>query len=161
MNTPKSMLAGLAATLVLSALMVMKAMMGLLPQLDVIAMLSTMMGSTMIVGWAAHFMIGTVIFGIAFAVLHRFLPGTTNLTKGVAFSLGAWMMMIAVMPMAGAGLFGLNLGIMAPVMTLILLVIYGVVLGFTFGKLTSRHPVVAAHASGSPANSRFTTLCLD
>lgn len=44
-------------------------------------------------------------------------------------------MMIIVMPMAGAGLFGLNIGIMAPVATLILHLIFGAVLGYTYAKL--------------------------
>jgi hypothetical protein len=38
-------IAGLAATVVLSALMVMKAMMGVMPELDLPKMLATMMGS--------------------------------------------------------------------------------------------------------------------
>jgi uncharacterized membrane protein YagU involved in acid resistance len=128
--------------------MVMKSMMGLMPQLDVIAMLSSMMNGPAAIGWAAHFTIGTVVFGIAFALLRRSLPGKTNVVKGVVFGLAAWaMMMIAVMPMAGAGLFGLNLGIVAPVMTLMLHVIYGIVLGLTFEKLTSRSDTTLAHGS--------------
>ena len=148
MNIPQSMLANLAATIVLAVLMVMKSMMGLMPQLDVIAMLSSMMNGPAAVGWAGHFMIGTIVFGIAFALLRRSLPGKTNLVKGVVFGLGAWaMMMIAVMPMAGVGLFGLNLGIVAPVMTLILHVIYGIVLGLTFERLTSRGETTLVHGS--------------
>jgi len=37
-----------------------------------------------------------------------------------------------VMPMAGAGLFGMAMGIMAPMMTLVLHVIFGAVLGAVF-----------------------------
>nr|WP_244483514.1 DUF6789 family protein [Mesorhizobium sp. 1M-11] len=44
-------------------------------------------------------------------------------------------MMILPMPMAGAGLFGLALGMMAPVMTLILHFIWGAVLGVMFRML--------------------------
>jgi hypothetical protein len=42
-------------------------------------------------------------------------------------------MMIVMMPMAGAGFFGSHLGMMAPVMTLVLHVIYGFVLGAVYG----------------------------
>ena len=50
------------------------------------------------------------------------------------FGVGAWlMMMIAVMPMAGAGLFGMNFGMVAPVMTLVLHIIFGAVLGGVYG----------------------------
>lgn len=39
------------------------------------------------------------------------------------------------MPMAGAGFFGLALGMMAPIMTLILHLIWDAVLGFVFRVL--------------------------
>lgn len=137
----RSMIAGFAATVVLSILMVMKGMMGLMPELDVIAMLSQMSQDMMGIGgaglaWLMHFMIGTVLWGILFALLYEKLPGTAAVVKGISFGVLAWlMMMILPMPMAGAGLFGLNLGMMAPVMTLILHVIFGAVLGYVFHAL--------------------------
>lgn len=51
-------------------------------------------------------------------------------------------MMVAVMPMAGAGLFGLNLGIMVPILIFVLHVIFGAVLRWTYGRLLHR----AGHA---------------
>jgi len=36
------------------------------------------------------------------------------------------------MPMAGVGLFGMTMGLMAPMMTLVLHVIFGAVLGVTY-----------------------------
>nr|WP_293039987.1 DUF6789 family protein [Paraburkholderia sp.] len=136
-----AMMAGFVATVVLSLLMVMKGAMGIMPALNPVAMLSTMANAKMglpetpMVGWLAHFMIGTVAWGILFALLYRLLPGYTPLRKGMSFSVLAWiMMMVGPMPMAGAGLFGLNLGIMAPVMTLVLHLIWGATLGFTFGQ---------------------------
>jgi len=44
-------------------------------------------------------------------------------------------MMVIAMPMSGAGLFGMNLGMMAPVMTLMLHLIWGAVLGGSYGAL--------------------------
>jgi hypothetical protein len=41
-------------------------------------------------------------------------------------------MMIVMMPMSGAGLFGMSLGMMAPVMTLMLHVIFGFALGVVY-----------------------------
>ena len=50
--------------------------------------------------------------------------------------LAAWlMMMLAVMPMAGQGLFGLNPGMVAPVMTAMLHVIFGAVMGLVYAQL--------------------------
>ena len=58
--------------------------------------------------------------------------------KGVIFGVGAWLlMMLAVMLIAGAGMFGMNLGMVAAVMTIMLHVIYGAVLGGVFAALQS------------------------
>ena len=134
-NMLKGVVAGFAATVVLSALMVMKSLMGLMPELDTVAMLTNMMGaSSPVMGWIAHFFIGAVIWGGLFAWLNGNIPGGSQWLKGIIFGVGAWLlMMIAVMPMAGAGFFGMALGMMAPVMTLVLHIIFGVVLGGVYG----------------------------
>jgi hypothetical protein len=134
-NIVKGVVAGFAATVVLSSLMVMKATMGLMPDLDVISMLTNMMGApSPVAGWVAHLMIGSVVWGVLFAWIDPNLPGDSHLLKGIVFGAGAWlMMMIAVMPMAGAGLFGMSFGMMAPIMTLVLHIIFGAVLGGVYG----------------------------
>lgn len=146
----RGMIGGFAATVVLSLLMIMKAKMGLMPDLNVIAMLSGMAHAHMgvaaspMVGWLMHFMIGTVIWGLLFALTYNVLPGGSAIGKGVVFAIGAWLLMMLIpMPMAGAGLFGMKMGMMAPVMTLILHLIWGVVLGWVFGALAKKTPVTA------------------
>jgi len=138
----KGVIAGLAATVVLSAIMVMKQMMGLMPELNAIAMMTKMAGAgTPLVGWVMHFVIGSVAWGLLFTLLHDKLPGGPVLS-GILFAIGAWvLMMVMVMPMAGAGLFGLGIGMMAPVMTLILHVIFGAILGAVFDRLTGQAAV--------------------
>jgi len=127
---------GLAATMVLSMIMVAKGMMGLMPELNVIVMLSSMMKTAPIVGWVVHIMIGMLAWGLGFVAVSKYLPGRTDLAKGISFGIAAWaLMMLMVMPMAGAGFFGLKMGMMAPVMTLMLHIIYGAVLGFVYDKL--------------------------
>ncbi|AHB76829.1 DUF6789 family protein [Pandoraea pnomenusa] len=140
----RSMAAGFIATVVLSLLMLMKAAMGVMPELNPVDMLSSMahmkmgMPDSPMVGWLAHFMIGTVLWGILFRLLYDRLPGGNALLKGISFSALAWlMMMLLPMPMAGAGLFGLKLGMMAPVMTLMMHLIWGAVLGYTYGRLSA------------------------
>lgn len=146
-NIAKAMVAGFVATVVLSALMVMKSMMGLMPELDVIAMLSKMMESSPAMAWIAHFMIGTVVWGGLFAWLDPRLPGKSHVLKGVTFGIGAWLlMMTAVMPMAGAGLFGMNFGMMAPGMTMVLHIIFGAVLGGIYG---AERPAIAHRLQAS------------
>jgi hypothetical protein len=132
-NISAGLLAGFVATVVLSALMVVKGMMGVMPELDVAAMIGMMMGVSVAVGWVVHFMIGTIVWGGGFALLYELIPGGSAVVKGIVFGVAAWLgMMIIVMPMAGAGLFGMNLGIMAPVMTLVLHVVFGAVLGAVY-----------------------------
>ncbi|MEO7775467.1 MAG: DUF6789 family protein [Steroidobacteraceae bacterium] len=141
----RSMTAGFIATVVMSLLMLMKNAMGIMPELNPVAMLSDManakmgMPATPLVGWLAHFMIGTVLWGILFALVYGWLPGSKAVAKGLSFSVFAWLMMMLVpMPMAGAGLFGLKLGIMAPVVTLMMHLIWGAVLGYSYAWLASR-----------------------
>jgi len=137
MNIKAGVIAGFVATVVLSLVMVMKTAMGVMPELNAIKMLAGMMNMPLVTGWVAHFMIGTVVWGVLFAALVNKLPGST-LMSAIIFSIGAWvMMMIGPMPMAGAGLFGMNLGMMAPVATLVLHLIWGVVLGLTYKKIAS------------------------
>lgn len=132
-NVLAGLLAGFVATVVLSAMMMAKTMMGVMPELDVIEMLSAMMGAPALMGWVGHFMIGTLAWGGGFAVLYGLIPGSGAVQKGIIFGIAAWLgMMIVVMPMAGAGLFGMAFGIMAPMMTLVLHIIFGAVLGVAY-----------------------------
>lgn len=129
--------AGFAATIVLSAIMVAKQAMNVMPELDPIQMISGMFESPRAVGWLVHFAIGTLLWGMLFAWLAPHLPGPMWL-RGVIFGAGAWLvMMVVMMPMAGAGLFGLKMGAMAPVATLMLHGIFGAVLGAVYGKLAA------------------------
>lgn len=142
-NLFNGILAGFVATIVLSVLMVLKSMMGVMPQLDVIAMLGSMMGTGAAMGWVAHFVIGAVLWGGAFALLYDRIPGSSAVIRGIVFGIAAWViMMVAVMPMAGAGFFGMGLGLMAPIMTLILHIIFGAVMGFVYEKRA--HPGAAS-----------------
>lgn len=132
------LVAGFIATVVLSVIMVAKSVMGIMPELDVIAMLSAMMGAPATMGWLGHFMIGTLAWGGGFALLYGLIPGGVALTKGIVFGIAAWLgMMVMVMPMAGAGFFGMGFGIMAPMMTLVLHIIFGAVLGTVFHMLAA------------------------
>ena len=140
------MLAGLAATVVLSMIMLVKGMLGLMPELNLAAMLGSMMNTTPAMGWVIHFMIGMLAWGVGFVFFFNVLPGVSDLGKGLSFGIAAWfLMMVVVMPMAGVSLFGVGMGSMAPAMTLMLHVVYGAVLGLVFGRLEPpkrplRHP---------------------
>ena len=144
----KGFVAGAAATAVLSALMIMKSMMGLMPALDLPKMIAGMIGAPdqPIIGWAVHVMIGVVGYGVAIALADGRLPGRSRILHGVLIGFVGWLvMMVMLMPMAGAGLFGMALGMMAPLMTLMLHLIFGAVLGGVYGRLSHHdsHPAIA------------------
>lgn len=83
-------------------------------------------------------MIGTIGYGLAFALLGARLPGDLVM-QGVILSLIGWLiMMIVVMPIAGAGLFALSLGIGATIMTLLLHIVFGAVLGAVFKAIPEK-----------------------
>jgi hypothetical protein len=132
------LLAALVATIVLSLLMVLKTKMGVMPDLNIIKMIAGTMGGGAALGWAVHFIIGVVGYGAAMAILNEHLPGDSPIWHGMIIGFLGWLiMMMMVMPMAGVGMFGLAMGPMAPMMTLVLHLIFGTVLGWTCGKLLS------------------------
>ncbi len=146
--------AGFIATLVLSAMMILKTLSGVLPQLDVIRMLNgmmsvplTLLNATLLLGWIAHVAIGSVAWGITFAVIQDRMPDWRGWAKGITFGVGAWLvMMLVVMPMGGAGLFGMNIGLIVPVMTMGLHVVYGAVLGIAFERYSKKRTDETAEA---------------
>lgn len=76
-HVSKGLLAGFVATVALSLLMVMKNALGLMPELNIIAMLTNMannwvgLPATPVVGWLIHFMVGTIFMGSS---LRLFIP---------------------------------------------------------------------------------------
>ena len=151
-NIGKGLTAGLAATVALLILMILKAQVGLMPGLDIPKMLAGLAGAPgqPLVGWAVHLVIGIVLYGIAIATLDDRLPGDGSLMHGLVLAVVGWLiMMLVLLPLAGAGLFGMNMGIMAAVMTLILHLIFGAVLGWTYGRLMRRDPILATDGSAT------------
>lgn len=115
-----------------------------------------------------HFMIG-IVWGIAFALTSRMSPGPFWL-RGMLLSIAPWLiMMVVMMPMAGAGFFGLALGMAAPVVTLVLHLVFGAELGAVYGvpyTVSHRHdwrrmPGIGGNAAhgrwrlGMPAAARW------
>jgi hypothetical protein len=137
------LLAGLAATIVASVLMVGISAIGLTPGVDAIEMLrhlgATHFGlpDSSVAAWIGHLAIG-VSLGLVFASSYETWPGAPAM-KGAVFAIMIWLLMMSMfMPMVGAGFFGTNIGVVAPVATLVLNLIFGVVLGVVFGRQMRR-----------------------
>jgi len=101
---PRGFVAGLIATGVLSAVLLIQASLGALPQVNMIAMLATLVSASMLVGWIAHFVIGALLWGLLYALIYPRIPGRGPVAKALAFAVGAWLaMMILLLPATGAG----------------------------------------------------------
>lgn len=105
------------------------------------ALLATIVGmpEQPAVGWLLHILAGTLILGPAFAYLYPRLPTDTSGTKGIVFSVGAWiLMMLTVAPMAGLGLFAGRAGFGTIGWMLLIHIVFGVVLGTVYGELRKK-----------------------
>jgi uncharacterized membrane protein YagU involved in acid resistance len=136
----RAVLAGLAGTVMMTALMLMAPMMGM-PPMNIGAMLGSVMGGDVALGWMAHFVIGVVLaLGYA-AVFAKRLPGAP-VVRGALFSLLPWVMaQVVVMPMMGMGLFSGS--ILAAGGSLMGHIVYGTVLGLVHGSSASSAFVAA------------------
>lgn len=141
-NLAKGMLAGFVGTLVISLVMILRLSAGVMPWYNPIEIMNltahNLLGTpdSLVVGWVIHFLVGTVIWGLLFVKLSPYLPGSNDTRRGLVFGLGAWLVvMLTVFPMAGSGLFGLGLGLVAPISTLLGHIVFGLVLGATYSWL--------------------------
>jgi len=132
----RGLIAGLIATIALSAAMLFKQSMGVMPELDPIDMITAMSGTgSRAAGWIGHFVIGAIFWGGGFGIVNPYLPGPHWL-RGTIFAVGAWLvMMIVVMPVEGAGLFGFGRGTMVAGATLLLHILFGLVMGGVYDAL--------------------------
>jgi hypothetical protein len=140
-----SLVAGVVAT---GALWVLKLTRGTIPQLDTIRFLDRVAEATskatglpdaLTNGWMWHWVIGTVIWGTLFGIMFPILPGQKYWVKGVAFGVIAGLLtMLLVMPLAGAGYFGMDLTLLDPVVSLVYHIIYGVTLAGVYALLVER-----------------------
>ncbi len=133
LNPGKAVLAGLAGTVVMTALMLMAPLMGM-PPMNIGAMLGSVMGGNFALGWMAHFVIG-VVLAVGYAALFAArLPGAP-VVRGALYSLLPWLMaQVVVMPMMGMGLFSGSM--LAAGGSLMGHIAYGLVLGLVYGSST-------------------------
>ena len=148
-NSARGMLAGLVATLVLSGLLLLKSTMNLVPDLNIIRLLTILGSIGTVAAWMDHFIVGVVVWGLLFGAYDAVATRPAHWLKGIIFGLVTWvLMMVVFMPLAKVGFFGSKIGLMAPAVTLLYHLVYGAVLGTTYGLLTTFLP--AKEPEGSP-----------
>lgn len=103
----QSLVGGIVATTVMSAVMMLAAMMGM-PKMSPPQMLATIMGVSMAVGWLMHFMIG-VVFALSYAFLFIKVVRRINskILKGAIFGMAAFIFAQIAMAMLDAMMGGL------------------------------------------------------
>ena len=141
-NALKGMVAGLVATLVLCGLMVLNSATELMPQINIIRWLTALGSLSVPSAWMDHFIVGVIIWGLLFAVYDGAASRPAPWLKGIIFGVFTWlMMMVTFMPLAGAGFFGAKVDISTLIGLLVLNLIFGAVLGVTYGLLGVVAPV--------------------
>ena len=144
LNLGRAIAAGITGTAAMTMLMLLAPKMGM-PPMNIGAMLGSVMGGNVVLGWAAHFMIGTVLALSYAAVFAGRLPGAPAV-RGAIFSLLPWLMaQLVVMPMMGLGLFSGSM--LAAGGSLMGHLLFGAVAGLVYGASTNSAPAPQhAHA---------------
>jgi len=148
----KGVVAGFAATIVISALEAVNMLVlnnFFAPFPGIIARVPGV--GNLAAGWVIHFIAGTFVLGPLFGILCPRLPTSTPETKGILFAIGAWIVMLGVMTIAGDPLvFGRNFGTIG--WMLLTHAVFGIVLGNVYARLVAREKRAHAVIGGAPAH---------
>ncbi|PJB69644.1 MAG: hypothetical protein CO093_09990 [Alphaproteobacteria bacterium CG_4_9_14_3_um_filter_47_13] len=147
-KTIKGIIAGVGVTFIMSALILVKTAMHILPGIDAVLIFTNISqiyfgtGANTAYGWALFFAISGVLYGALFGGLERLWPGRTDLTKGLWFGFFVWLVaMLVFAPLAGFGWFAFNYSIQAPILSLVGHLLYGAVLGVFYAWLNQERPL--------------------
>lgn len=147
-NNPSSkkgranMMAGLNAGFIASAIsllfLALTTWMALVPEFNYVLIQGSIFGFTKTIfsGWIIYFLIGAIFWGSLYAGLDPYLLSTNPVTKGIIFGLIVWLIvMIVLMPIAGAGMFLEHYGFLAAIVILLSDLVFGVSISYFYGKL--------------------------
>ena len=148
----KGVVAGLAATVVVSVLEAINLLGG--PWFtsfpEIVAHMLGMPGN-LAVGWVAHILMGTLVLGSLFGALCPRLPTDTWSTKGIAFAVGAFVvLLVGIFLFGDPSVFSGSDGFGTIAWLLITNAVFGLVMGNVYGRLVDREKRAAkAMATGA------------
>jgi hypothetical protein len=148
-NFGRAALAGLIATIIMSIIQAMAPMMGL-PRMEIAAMVGSMFGSSLEVGWIVHLMMGTILWAAVYAYIVEPRLGGAPWVRGLTYGfLLAVFVLVIGFPLVGAmfssltpkpGFLGMGMGGAIGAMGVIVgHLVYGLVLGAIYGHPASEH----------------------
>ena len=126
----KAVYGGIVGTVVMTAMtMYIAPLMTGMP-MDIAEMLGGMIGGYAM-GMIAHIIMGVVVFPLAYVLLVYVFQPSSRFLSGLIFGVALWAAaVLVVMPMAGAGMFMVNIGgAMAVMASLMGHLVYGGLLG--------------------------------
>ena len=147
----KGMAAGLFAALAIGILLTLNAQAGFLPELDFVSLIGSLTGIGAIGGWVLHFSLAAMMGGL-FAWLDPDLPGDSLRQRGMIFASLWWTLMVLfILPLGGLGVLGLGYGPLLPLALLALHLMFGAVLGSTYGWLLLQSAPLRYRDARAPA----------
>ena len=130
-NWSRAIAAGVIGTLVMTAVGVWMAPFMGIPRMNPAEMLASAMGGSLVIGWGAHLMVGTIL-GVTYAVVAPWLPGPP-LVRGALYGLTPFLLaQVVVLPMMGMPLFSGSIAVAMG--SLIGHLIYGAIVGGVYGR---------------------------
>lgn len=139
----RAIFAAVVATLAATGLIYLNGQAAGLPQFPLLSEIQVFnarigMPTTLEGAWAAHAILGVLVYGIIFALIQPILPGGA-LMEGIVFGIITWLVMMVVFaPLTGHDLFMQDLPQVLVAMSFAFNVIYGAVLGLCFSAFGGR-----------------------
>jgi uncharacterized protein DUF6789 len=141
----RAILAGACASAAHAGLMWLKTSSGVLPEFhpydDLQRTIASGIGALVPqpLLWTIAFLNGALLVSFVFHRIHHVLPGQSLIAKGLVFGALAWVMMASVLfPLIGEGFFasGVGRGFLPALLSLAMLLVYGVTLSAIYCGLT-------------------------
>lgn len=140
----RGLIAGFIATLAILLLLILKDMVGLSYNLNTMPLLRSLSQQpnplliSPAIGWIIHFLIFSLLWSFVFTLITA--KGLRHPVRiyAMGFCLFAWLfMMLLTMPLAGNGYFALQKDLWAPLLSLLLHLVWGWILAIVYEWLPS------------------------